>query len=532
MRTGTRHPRNRGTAGSAFHWMAGLFAAILIAGCASLPKGYPREPSVAWDRPRETLLGRALAPDIQAHPNQSGFALLENGAESFAARRALADAAERTLDLQYYLFHDDFTGRLILDRLIQAADRGVRVRILVDDLQNSGRDAALTAYTAHPNIQVRVFNPFAERTFLWRQVNWIKDFRRLNQRMHNKMFVADNHVAIVGGRNIGDEYFSARQDVNFADLDLLAVGPVVADLSGSFDEYWNSKWAVPIEAFARRPPSPESLLAVRGMLEDHWKKTLHSRYVERAREARFAERLFTHQTPFVWAPSLVVYDQPKIAGGGDDLAGCIRLGPQVFPLAEAVQSEVIIASPYLIPGKDGIRFLERLREREVSVRILTNSFASTNIPLVHGGYSRYRKDMLKLGVELYETRPTLTDAPEEDRELFGSTGLTLHTKAFIVDQRYVFVGSLNLDPRSFYLNTELAVVIDSPELAEELARKFSAFIAPPNSYRVELGPKGHGMVWITEEGGKEVRYTKDPRVGFWRGLKTKCISIFAPESML
>jgi putative cardiolipin synthase len=505
---------------------------FLFAGCASLPKDYPRDPSYASDRWRETKLSRALAPSAEQHPGMSGFHVLGNGMDAFVARMVLADSAERTLDLQYYIFHGDFTGKLILDSLMRAADRGVRVRLLIDDTAAKGRDPALAAIGSHTHVEVRVFNPAAGRSAASWLFSAAADFDRINHRMHNKMFVADNQAGVVGGRNIGDEYFGAREGVNFADMDLLAVGPVVRELSRSFDDYWNSEWAYPIEALYTEKPDPGALKKGRDMLTAHRSDAWDSEYAKRLHESDLLKKLLERDLPFIWAPTQIVYDRPEKAGSEGHPAEELKLGTKLKSTVAEPQSEFLISSPYFIPGREGVASFKRLREKGVQVRIVTNSFAGNDVALVHSGYARYRKDLLKLDVDLYELKPSLAAAREEDRDRFGSSGASLHAKAFIVDREQVFVGSLNLDPRSMNLNTELGFVVESRELADILFRQFNELIKPAFTYHLKLDPSNGDIVWITEENGKQVRYTSEPGVGFWKRFSTWFLSIFAPESLL
>ena len=505
---------------------------MTISGCATLPKDYPREPSHALDLSQETTLGRAIAPAAGQHRGKSGFHLLGSGMDAFVARMALAETAERTLDLQYYIVHDDLTGKLIIDSAVRAAERGVRVRILIDDTTAKGRDSRIALLASSPHIQVRVFNPSAGRSSASWTFNAASDFERINHRMHNKMFVADNQAGVVGGRNIGDEYFSAREGVNFADMDLLAVGPVVQDLSRCFDVYWNSEWAYPIEALHTAAADPAELKKGRDDLAAHRSAARDSEYAKRLRESDLLTKLLAHDLPLVWAPAQVVADRPDKVASAATPSAPVKLGSQLRPLVENARSELIISSPYFIPGKSGILFFEKLRNKGVRVTILTNSFAGNDVAIVHSGYAKYRKDLLKLGVELYELKPSLAAAPEKDQERFGSSGASLHAKAFIIDREQVFVGSLNLDPRSLDLNTELGFVVESRELAEMLARQFEELIRPAYTYRLTLEPKDGDIVWITEENGREVRFTRDPDVGIWRRFSTWFLSFFAPESLL
>ena len=463
----------------------------------------------------------------------SGFSLLGSGMDAFVARMALAEAAERTLDLQYYIFHGDLTGKLILDSVVRAAERGVRVRILIDDTTAKGRDDRYRLPRTPP-----AYRGAGVQSLRWQVVDYpgcsplLRISSRINHRMHNKMFVADNQAGVVGGRNIGDEYFSAREGVNFADMDLLAVGPVVQDLSRSFDEYWNSEWAYPIEMLHKAGSDPADLDKGRDELAAHRSAAQGSEYAKRLRESDLLKKLLAHDLPLVWAPAQVVADRPdKVASAGKPSAQ-VKLGSRLRPLVEDARRELIISSPYFIPGKERIRLFGQLRARGVRVRILTNSFAGNDVAVVHSGYAKYRKDLLRLGVELHELKPSLAAAPEKEQKHFGSSGASLHAKVFIIDREQVFVGSLNLDPRSVDLNTELGIIVESTELAEGLMQQFEELLLPAYSYRLVLDKPDGDLVWISEENGREVRSTRDPEVGFWRRFSTWFLSFFAPESLL
>jgi len=505
---------------------------VTIAGCATLPSNIVREPSHAWDRPQETKLGRAITAEAALHPGTSGFRLLGSGMDAFAARMALAETAERTLDLQYYIIHGDLTGKLIIDSAVRAAERGVRVRILIDDTTAKGRDTAINVLSASPSIEVRVFNPSAGRSSPAWLFSAAADFERINHRMHNKMFVADNQAGVVGGRNIGDEYFGARQGVNFADMDLLAVGPVVQELSRSFDEYWNSEWAYPIEALHTAATDTAAIRTRREELAAHRLAAQDSAYAKRLRESDLLTKLLANELPLVWAHAQVVADRPdKVASAATPTAP-IKLGSRLRPLVENARSELIISSPYFIPGAGGIRIFEQLRNRGVNVRILTNSFAGNDVAIVHRGYAKYRKDLLRLGVELHELKPSLAAASDTEQKRFGSSGASLHAKVFIIDRKQLFVGSLNLDPRSVDLNTELGIIVEDPGLADELARQFEELLRPEYSYRLSLDRTDGDIIWTSRENGREVTSNRDPEVGFWRRFSTWFLSFFAPESLL
>ncbi len=461
----------------------------LAAACFALPKDYPRTLSSAWDKPGDTFLGRQLALRLAGQPGDSGFYLLSSGPDAFAARGLLAEAAQKTIDVQYYIFHADLTGKILLDRLLAAADRGVRVRLLIDDMYTAGKDRTIAALASHPKFNIRVFNPFAGRSAFSRLSDWFSDFSRVNRRMHNKMFVVDGAAGIAGGRNVGDEYFAVRENVNFADLDLLVVGPVLQELGAVFDAYWNSASAYPIEAFVPDKPTPAELEAVSGALVAHREASRETPYAVRLRESDLAESLRKGRPPFLWGHARVVYDRPgKIANDGphpkeETWWGSLR------NQAGEVRSEMILVSPYFVPGARAVAQFGKMRKEGVRIRILTNSLASNDVPSVHSGYRKYGKAMLRKGVELYEIRPVL-EPPEEERDKarrrFGSSGASLHAKTLVFDRRTVFVGSANLDPRSARLNTELGIVVTSPELARQVAAIFETVTRPEYSFRLAL----------------------------------------------
>lgn len=525
---------------------ATLLVLLLLPACASLPRNPGRTESRAFDRPAETRLGKGLAPALERHPGQSGFYLLPSGLDAFVARALLAEAAESTLDVQYYIFHDDLTGKLLLDRILAAADRGVRVRILLDDMYSAGKDDVITAFSSHPSIEVRLFNPFAGRSRLSRLSDWLFDFSRVNRRMHNKMFVADGAAGIVGGRNVGNEYFAAREDYNFGDLDLLVAGGVVRELGAVFDAYWNSPHAFPAESFLREAPPPDALGKISRSLAAHREENRNSSYVERLRASDLVRRLQGGELPLVFGDARVVFDRPdKIAGAEPPTEESTWWGGLARHVGD-VRSEVIFISPYFVPGPRGLERFRALRSEGVRVRILTNSLASNDVAVVSAGYAKYREAMLKAGVELYEIRPVLavaeSDLPEVKKR-FGSSGAALHAKTLVFDRRTVFVGSANLDPRSVNLNTEHGIVVHSPDLARQVSEMFGRLTDPRASFRLALrkpppGSRGADagspgeLVWITQENGKEVVFDEEPYVGFWKRLSTGIQWFLAPESLL
>ncbi len=518
---------------------AACFGVVLwLAGCATFRTDVERASSEAWQRPDETTLGRDAAKQLAASPGQSGFRLLYSGLDAFAARAALAEAAERTLDLQYYIIREDMTTQLLLYEALRAADRGVRVRILVDDMYAIGKDFDLATFSAHPNIEVRVFNPFLARgpLGLSRLFEFIGSSARLNRRMHNKLWVADNAAAIVGGRNLGDEYFDAHIDahgkVNFTDLDVLALGPVVRETSKSFDDYWNSKWAVPIEAFAASPPGREQIADFATALGQRVEQFRDTEYARELRKPRFGGHLAPAQLPVVIAPAEVLYDDPAQPAGRGDEAQPSLTALSVRTRIDGAELEVILISPYFIPSERDAAILTELARRGVRVRLLTNSLASTDAPVVHAAYARYRPRLLAGGVEIYEMHPLPTSGRAKRR--LGSSGGSLHAKAIVVDRRFLVIGSMNLDPRSRLHNTEIAMLVESAELCTQVAKLFEDGVDLADAFRVELAERDRpeaGLVWLAEEDGKPVRYTSEP-ASFWKRFAAGLLSLFAPEHML
>jgi putative cardiolipin synthase len=512
----------------------------LLGGCVSLPLDYPRPVSTAISLPEKTRMGQRIQARVVRHRGKSGFYLLPGGDDSYMARILAIDRAERTLDLQYYIFNDDLTGKFLMDRLVAAAERGVRVRILVDDWAQAGKMAwGLALIQTSPNIQVRAFNPFGGlRSFLpFRTFQAVFVAKRLRARMHNKAFIADNCVAIVGGRNIGDEYFGARADLIFSDLDIVAIGPITRQISAAFDDYWNCALSIPIQALVKhQPPSPEE---ARRFFAENRKSLQNSTYAQKLQDAKLTKEVEAGYVPFVWAEGEVLYDDPLKVVRSVDSDHTPMMGRKLKALIDEAQSEVLIISPYFIPGPGGIRWFSQLRGRGLTVKVLTNSLASTDVPITEGGYAHYRKALLGAGVELYELKPNPDQYRYWDRTRLGSSSRgALHAKTFIVDRKVVFVGSFNLDPRSFKLNTENGIVVRSAQLGAQAARLFERGTSAEDAYRVEIlgdspvSEEWHGLVWITAENGRETRYYLDPMTGFWQRFSVRILSWFAPESML
>lgn len=508
--------------------------AALLAACATSRVEVPRPHSLAIDRPEETFLGRTFGAQLAASPGRSGFRLLVSGRDAFLARAATAASAQRSLDLQYYAVADDATATLLLYQALRAAERGVRVRLLLDDLSAGGRDVDLATFAGHPNVQVRVFNPFPHRSALGlaRLFDFLADGDRLNRRMHNKLWIADNAVAVIGGRNLGDAYFDAHPDSDFADLDVLAAGPVVTQVSGSFDAYWNSEAAVPIAAFSGTAPSARDVESHFSEIAARAQRFRETDYARTLRTTDLTRLLLAGELAVVTAPATVLDDGPIQARQGVALEQG-RIVTALRPLVEGARREVILVSPYFIPSERGLGTLCALSRREVRVRVLTNSLASTDVPVVHSGYARYRSRLLACGVELHELR-------RGTRQVGGtrpglSSGASLHAKAVVVDRRSVLVGSMNLDPRSRLLNTEIGVLIDSATLGEQIGILFDEATNQDQTFRVTLAAPGDEtarLVWDGRDGGKAVRYDSEPLASWWRNLLAHLLGALAPEELL
>ena len=517
-----------------------ILLAAFLGGCASLPPGadFPRVASVALDHPENTHLGDQFASAAREHSGTSAFRIITVGVDGFLARAQMIDAAERTLDLQYFIFRGDETGRLLTDALLRAADRGVRVRVLVDDGDTLAGDEQILALAAYPGVQIRVFNPFAYRGHrqLLRAVEFLLHSSRLDYRMHNKLLVVDNSVALIGGRNIGNQYFQLDPESQFADSDVFAAGPVVAQLSITFDEYWNSRFAIPAEALTRGKARAANHAAHERAHERPGQqlfplKTDGVDYAKRIATGEPYAGIISGRLPLVWAPVQLICDSPdkkNVVSGA--LAG--RLMTQtVIRTAGTVQSELLMVTPYFVPTDGEAQLLKDLRLRNVRVRVVTNSLESATDLAAQAGYLRSRVSLLMEGVELYEIRSRLGTTRGSGQTVAVSRYGTysLHAKLFVFDRRKLFIGSMNFDQRSRHLNTEIGVIIDSPELAQQTAARFEAMARPENSYLLafaavspELAPR---LVWRTEENGQAVEYSREPSRSAWQGWRLRVFSL-------
>lgn len=519
------HPTRRSLALFLLSWLT----ALLLAGC-SLPPLAGRSESTALppEAAQATLLGQALAPLLHQHPGLTGIHALSDARNAYAARALLARVAQRTLDVQYYIWRDDTTGHLLLDELRQAADRGVRVRLLLDDGGTAGLDTQLSALDQHPQIEVRLFNPFAQRTP--KALGYVTDFSRTQRRMHNKSFTADSQASIVGGRNIGDEYFAATDGVLFADLDVVALGPVVADIAHSFDQYWASASAYPVASLL--PPLPDYAVArAYEALATEVQRPAARAYARAVAQSPFTRELLAGRLPLRWARATLVSDDPAKVLGQVPKEGLLIT--QLAPAIGQPQRQLDLVSPYFVPTEAGVRALAGLRQQGIAVRVLTNSLEATDVAVVHAGYARYRHPLIQAGVQLYELRRQIGADDADDAEPMpdprspaaapagkagvgsgsrpGSSGSSLHAKTFAVDGERIFVGSFNFDPRSAHLNTEMGLLIDSPEMALQMSRMLDQSL-PAAAYHVQIDAQGR-LSWTTESGKPPVPLTTTTEPG-------------------
>ena len=487
-----------------------LGAGLTLASCSALPVLPPRAASTALVDTGDTRLGKAVLPGTMAHPGLAGIHALADGRDAFAARVMLAQAAERSLDVQYYIWRNDTTGMLMFDALKAAAERGVRVRLLLDDNNTAGLDAILAQLDAHPQIEIRLFNPFAIRGA--RYLGFITDFSRLNRRMHNKSYTADNQMTIIGGRNIGNEYFGAVGDVSFADLDVIVAGPVVRAVSDDFDRYWNSSSAYPLTAMVPHPDAAPARVFDPNA----------AAYLDAVRRSTFMTQLTVGTLPFEWAHTRLVSDDPAKVVGKAPKDSNIALRLKTL-LGEPKRS-LDLVSPYFVPGKEGAKAIADMAQQGIRVRVLTNSLEATDVAAVHSGYVKWRKPLLESGVTLYELRQEWTDEPSraQRRGAFGSSDASLHAKTFSVDGNRIFVGSFNFDQRSIHLNTEMGLVIDSVALAGQLSTTLDQRM-PTRAYEVRIDGQGK-LHWIERLDGKEVRYDVEPGTSWWKRAAVRGLS--------
>lgn len=500
-----------------------LMLPACLLGCAALPSLEGRTSSHYLHIESAPRLEAILQPhDAAAEPEMSNVYLLDDAHEAFVARAALIEAADHTLDLQYYIWHNDISGRLLFNLLHRAAERGVRVRLLLDDNNTNGLDNVLLALDSHPNIEVRLFNPFVSRK--WRALGYLTDFPRLNRRMHNKSLTADNRATILGGRNIGDEYFQVHDDTMFADLDILATGTVVGEVSADFDRYWASLSAYTATSIIKKGSAEEGFKEL--AYSDDNRNSILERYRREVEGSDLHQAMQANNIRWFNVKTRLISDDPGKGLNRDRFKAPIAT--RLFAALQKPEQSMYLVSPYFVPTKSGTEALQTLAKEGVEVTVLTNSLQATDVAAVHSGYIKYRKPLLKAGVELYELQPAHAVPKTKDRGLTGSSATSLHAKTFIVDEKRVFIGSFNLDPRSARLNTEMGVVIESPEIAGMMQRTLEN-TTPEYAYKVSLNRQKQ-LRWYNPSDNKT--YAKEPEAGFWKRVAAKVLSFLPIEPLL
>src|SRR5438132_3052725 len=511
-----------------------LLTAVVLSACGSLPMRTEQPYSAALKPSSESPLVR-IAQDSSPGPVLTGFRLMPLGVYSLDARIQLARRARYSLDLQYYLIQNDRTGRLLMRNLRDAALRGVRVRLLVDDLYTVGGDPMFRGLAAFPNVEVRLFNPFccARQSIASKYAASIGEFGRLNHRMHNKLFIADGAMVVAGGRNIADEYFMRSASDNFVDMDAFIVGAVVRELTGIFDTYWNSPQVYPVETVLGTVIDREDVRKSFDSLVDDGEQmmSLVLPPIDILGYGPVSDDLDAGRLGLVWGKAIAFSDKPaKVIATTDEMARSMSVSMNVMDLVIASRSEVVISSPYFIPGPMGVRAFGDLRRRDVKVTILTNSLAANDEPLVHTGYARYRVELLKTGVDLYKLSPTRIQ--HNKRLMLPGTSLgRLHAKTAVIDRSTVFIGSMNLDPRSASKNTELGIIAESPQLAKEVIRVIQ-ISKLQSAYRLRFGPDGQKLEWLTMDDEGDVVLSEEPDVTPFMRFHNLLLAPFVPEQQL
>jgi len=525
-----------------YHWIFALI--VLLSACATrLPAShYPRDETYALEDTSKTRLGRAYEAVAKRHPGESGFHILPIGPEALMMRIALMETSQQSIDMQYFSTRDDTTGKLLLEAVTRAADRGVRVRMLLDDWELDDFETGAVSLNAHRNIEIRVFNPYSTRdeSFFAHFGNVFSDMNQFTKRMHNKAIIVDNQISIMGGRNLGDEYFDASKDIDFRDVDIFASGPITRQISKNFDIYWNSEQSFPIDTLNLPPPDAKTIVKLHDEMKQHWQQMIKSPIGKRLNRMPLPRGVKKGYVPLIWAPAELIADNPEKINQPSEAA---ISGPatRIDQMVSHAQHEFIIFTPYFVPLDGGVEWLNALVTRGVAVRIITNSLASTDMVPAQAGYGHYREALVKGGVELYEIK---SSQPKGSiKGMFKPSSQNgLHAKIYMVDRRDLVIGSFNFDPRSIRLNTEQVLIIHSPELCAKIATLFKEIIEPSSSYRVVLANsvpaadqpaiQEGSLAWMTEENGKVVYYDFNPHAGFWRTITSNLFSILPIDDEL
>ena len=513
------------------HIAAVILMSLLSAGCQSAPPYNPdaRTVSTTLIAPDSAPLVHKLRTLTAEKEGQSGFYLLHDGLSAFLARIALIESATTSLDLQYYIFTNDVTGRIIISRLLGAADRGVKVRLLVDDLGTQIHNPLVARLDQHPNIEIRIFNPVASRNGLSRNWQMLKNFARSNHRMHNKLMVADGVAIITGGRNLGDVYFSST-NVDFQDIDIFAAGPIVPQASDSFDAYWAYPASVPVQLLLNPDEAEMDLDHLRQTLDQFLVEQSESEFARALRSSTLGKGLLSGDIPMEWGQARLLVDTPRKVLEHRDLPPSFYLGTALKPILASSRQRLKISSAYFVPGDKGVALFNELASRGVEVGILTNSLSTTDVAIVHSGYRDYREPLLEGGVTLWELRST---AGQQQRMHWfkGKSLASLHAKTIVIDDHLSVVGSVNLDARSILQNTEIALLIDSPAINQQLSDLFDRWVAGDSAWSVQLDEDG-ALRWIADSPEGRLEETHDPETSGWSRFKIWLLSWLPIDSQI
>ena len=512
--------------------------AITVAGCSTLPKhkieSIP-ETTLQVDT-AQTTLAQIIQPLQEQHPDLTGYLVLFEPLEALATRLSLIDKAEKRLDLQYYIWDNDKVGSLALHALIRAADRGVKIRLLIDDNNAKSTEGIFLALAQHPNIEVKLFNPYRFRKY--RALDMILDLKRINRRMHNKSFIADHQVALIGGRNMTNQYYNVSDNYQFSDVDVMLVGTAVKDISHSFDEYWSHEYAYKVQEVVNQSAHHLSYESLKRQLDEHYERVTVQNYLDLTSNSQAIDSLMSRDIQLDWVKAEVVKDSPdKIKSKAKKKE---HLNFQLIQHLEQPEKNVDLISAYFVPEKKGAKMLTDLAKDGVKVRVLTNSFKANDVAVVHAFYGKYRQNLLEHGVQLYEFLPALNkndlDKNTEDLakkakvSIKGLSRSSLHAKLMALDEKQVFIGSFNFDPRSAYLNTEIGVLLNSPPLAKAVHTTMDENLSK-YAYKLMLDANKK-ITWQRQTPQGPVIYTKEPRMKWWQRAGIKMLSWLPIEGFM
>lgn len=518
---------------------------ILLSACAQLPTNFEAPHSYVIEDTENTAIGKIVKEQIVDNKKHSKVSLISDGVDAFVVRAALLSSAEKTIDVQYFIWKSDLIGKLLFNGLVVAADKGVRVRILLDDYSiDDETESMLYAMDQHENIEVRLFNPVASRAL--RTIDYLTSPLRINRRMHNKSFTVDNQYTIVGGRNVADEYFSAHKGSNFEDLEVIARGPVVREVGTQFDLYWNSKVVYPVTAFDHNKATQDELKLLKKQLNEFALSIENSKYHLDIKDSDMYQSIMntlpqSKQMLSFEGEVHIVYDHP-LKALGKSKEEVSYLTSQLELYVEKMNKSFEIISPYFVPAKSGVSFLTGLVKKGVKVRVITNSLSSTDGIMAQSGYSRRRYDLLEGGVELYELKTKIEKKLKRKRRRSDKAKSGLHVKTYIFDREQVFIGSFNFDPRSSEINTEIGIVYDMPQMASLIAQNAFDESVNDDVYKVNIANENIEMdgmdiepgdlYWVETKNGKQTYYTTEPKTNFWLRFKQGLSTLLPIESLL